>query len=90
VFRKSDPAGYVEALKGVSRKTMVHGPNTLLTEFKLAEGAVIPAHKHPQEQTGYLVSGRLNFQIGDKMRPATAGASPATSSTARRRWRTRS
>ncbi|NIM51364.1 MAG: hypothetical protein GTO22_19285, partial [Gemmatimonadales bacterium] len=33
VFRKSDPAGYVEALKGVSRKTMVYGGNTLLTEF---------------------------------------------------------
>lgn len=75
MFRKSDPAGYVEALKGVSRKTMVHGPNTLLTEFKLAEGALIPAHKHPQEQTGYLVSGRLNFQIGDKMMRAEAGDS---------------
>ena len=75
MFRKSDPAGYVEALKGVSRKTMVHGPNTLLTEFKLAEGAVIPAHKHPQEQTGYLISGRLNFQIGDEMMRAEAGDS---------------
>ncbi|UCC48208.1 MAG: hypothetical protein JSV41_12170 [Gemmatimonadota bacterium] len=38
MFRKSDPDGYVEALKGVSRKTMVYGGNTLLTEFGLAKG----------------------------------------------------
>ncbi len=75
LFRKSDPDGYVEALKGVSRKTMVHGENTLLTEFRLAEGAVIPAHRHRQEQTGYLVSGRLNFRIGDESIRAEAGDS---------------
>ena len=61
--RHAAPDGYVTALPGILRKTMVHGPNTLLAEFKLARGAVIPLHRHPQEQTGYLVSGHLRFTI---------------------------
>jgi len=55
--------GYVDQLPGIRRKTMVHGFNTLLAEFKLARGSVIPLHRHPQEQTGYLVSGHAVFTI---------------------------
>ncbi len=57
------PGGYLHALPGIRRKTMVHGARTLLAEFKLARGAVIPLHQHPEEQTGYLVSGHLVFTI---------------------------
>jgi quercetin dioxygenase-like cupin family protein len=57
------PSGYVNALEGIRRKTMLDGGRTQLVEFKLAKGAVIPAHQHPQEQTGYLVSGRLMLTI---------------------------
>jgi len=60
---RASPDGYAPALPGIRRKTMVHGPNTLLAEFRLARNAVIPLHAHPQEQTGYLVSGRLQFTI---------------------------
>ena len=59
----ASPTGYVPALAGIVRKTMGVGAHTLLAEFKLAKGAVIPAHSHPQEQTGYLVSGHLRFTI---------------------------
>ena len=59
----ASPTGYVPALDGIVRKTMGVGAHTLLAEFKLAKGAVIPAHSHPQEQTGYLVSGHLRFAI---------------------------
>jgi quercetin dioxygenase-like cupin family protein len=75
MFTKSDDGGYLEALDGVRRKTVAHGEKTLLTEFKLAKGAVVPPHQHPQEQTGYLVSGRLNFTIGDETMVAEAGDS---------------
>jgi quercetin dioxygenase-like cupin family protein len=61
--RRAGPGGYVDALPGIRRKTMVHGPNTLLAEFKLARDAVIPLHHHPQEQTGYLLSGHVAFTI---------------------------
>jgi quercetin dioxygenase-like cupin family protein len=59
----ASPKGYVSASKGIRRKTMLDGVHTQLVEFKLAENAVIPVHSHPQEQTGYLVSGHLIMTI---------------------------
>jgi quercetin dioxygenase-like cupin family protein len=73
------PTGYVRAIEGIRRKTMLDGAHTQLVEFKLAKGAVIPAHSHPQEQTGYLVSGRMILTIaGDDhaMRPGDSWTIP--------------
>ena len=77
--RHADPAGYVGALPGILRKTMVEGGQTQLAEFKLARNAVIPAHRHPQEQTGYLVSGHIILNIAGvdhEMRPGDAWTIP--------------
>ncbi len=60
---RASSAAYVDALPGIRRKTMVDGTRTQLVEFKLAKDAVIPPHSHPQEQTGYLVSGHLILTI---------------------------
>ena len=60
-----DPSNYKELLPGVFMKTLTYGDNSLLCEFQLKQGAVIPAHQHPQEQTGYLVQGSLRF-FGDE------------------------
>lgn len=62
---KRDDAGYVPALEGIQRRTLVHGERTLMTEFHLQRGAVLPRHSHPHEQTGYLISGRIRLTIGD-------------------------
>ncbi len=75
MFYSRSAEGYLEALKGVWRKTLVHGDHTLLSEFRLDAGAVIPVHKHPHEQTGYLVSGRLKFTIGEETMEAGPGDS---------------
>jgi quercetin dioxygenase-like cupin family protein len=58
---KSSKEGYKEILEGVRLKNLVHGKATHLTKVELKQGAVIPAHEHIQEQTGYLISGRLRF-----------------------------
>lgn len=55
---KSDQ-GYVSVVDGVKRKTLVYGKHTLMTEFLLERGKTLPRHKHPHEQTGYLVSGHI-------------------------------
>jgi quercetin dioxygenase-like cupin family protein len=60
-----DPSGYKELLPGVLMKPLAHGDKSLLCEFKLMRGTVIPAHQHPQEQAGYLVQGSLRF-FGDE------------------------
>jgi quercetin dioxygenase-like cupin family protein len=68
VFAAAGDDGYVDALPGIRRKTLCSGDLTLLTEFRLAAGAVLPVHDHPEEQTGYLVAGRLRLTIGDETR----------------------
>ncbi len=56
---KASREGYIDVVNGVKRKTLVFGDRSLLTEFRLEEGKKLPLHRHPHEQTGYLVSGRL-------------------------------
>lgn len=62
--RKASKDGYINVLEGIERKTLVHGDNTLLAEFRLTGGYTLPFHSHPQEQTGYLVSGHMVLSIG--------------------------
>lgn len=62
---KPDPTNYRELLPGVSIKTLTFGDKSLLAEFQIKQGALIPAHQHPHEQTGYLVKGKLRF-FGDE------------------------
>ena len=61
MFYKSDPSDYKQILPGVFMKPLTYGDNSLLCEFQLKQGSIIPDHQHPQEQTGYLISGRLRF-----------------------------
>ncbi|MGB9499159.1 MAG: cupin domain-containing protein [Dissulfuribacterales bacterium] len=73
MFYKHDPYGYNSPIKGVEQKTLVYGENTLMTEFLLKEGADLPIHQHPHEQTGYLVKGKLKMFIGEKEFVAESG-----------------
>jgi quercetin dioxygenase-like cupin family protein len=63
MFNPATSAGYKDVLAGVRMKTLVYGEKTLMTEFRLAQGADLPAHQHPHEQTGYLVSGWIDLTI---------------------------
>jgi quercetin dioxygenase-like cupin family protein len=63
MFKKTKPSGHTEVIEGVHLKTLVYGDRTLMVEVKFEKGAVIPSHGHPHEQTGYLISGQLDFVI---------------------------
>lgn len=56
-----DSAPLKELLPGVFMKPLTYGEKSILCEFHLTQGALIPAHQHPHEQTGYLVQGSLRF-----------------------------
>jgi quercetin dioxygenase-like cupin family protein len=62
---KPDPSNYRELRPGVAMKALAVGAKSMLCEFRLEKGALIPSHQHPQEQTGYLVRGSLRF-FGDE------------------------
>ena len=63
MFKKTNPSGHTEVIEGVYLKTLVYGDRTLMTNVKFDKGAVIPPHSHPHEQTGFMVSGKMDFQV---------------------------
>jgi len=66
IFYSKDVNGYKQVLPGISLKTIIYGEKTLMTEFLLDPNTTLPPHKHPQEQTGYLISGHIKLTIGEK------------------------
>lgn len=73
MFTPSSASGYREALPGIQRKTLAYGAKTLCAQFHLEQGSLLPRHSHPQEQTGYLVSGALRLTIGAETYEARPG-----------------
>ena len=64
MFLKKSASGYKTAVEKIEMKTLAYGEKTLMSEFRLQQGASLPRHSHPHEQTGYLVSGRMELTIG--------------------------
>ena len=61
---KSDN-GYSKVLDGIKVKTIMYGQETLMVEFLLQKNSVLPEHAHDQEQTGYLVKGKMKLFVDD-------------------------
>ncbi|MBL7127944.1 MAG: cupin domain-containing protein [Ignavibacteria bacterium] len=67
MFYKKEIKNYKNPLNGIQFKPLLYGEKMLMTEFLLKERSVIPVHSHPQDQTGYLVSGKMKLYIEDEM-----------------------
>ena len=70
-----DEAQRIEMFPGVARRTLNAGEHTSIHEIEIAEGCVVPMHTHPHEQIGYVVSGRVKFELGDETKELNAGDS---------------
>ncbi|WP_321368861.1 cupin domain-containing protein [uncultured Draconibacterium sp.] len=75
MFTKHNSQSFRSLLPGIVMRPLAFEEKTILCEFKLKAGHDLPAHDHPYEQTGYLLSGRLNFRIGENWFITTAGDS---------------
>jgi len=75
MFEKKSEVGYKRAMPGIEQKTLVYGEKTLMVEFRLDKGAILPQHAHPHEQTGYLVSGQIRLAIGAEIHEVNPGDS---------------
>lgn len=75
MFQEAGEDGYKPVQEKTELKTLAYGEKTLMAEFRLRKGADLPRHSHPHEQTGYLVSGRIDLTI-DK---ATYAVNPGDS-----------
>jgi quercetin dioxygenase-like cupin family protein len=49
---------------GVDFLVLSHGPESMVTKMLYKKGDAPPFHKHPNEQSGYVVSGNYRMFIG--------------------------
>jgi len=75
MFTKKNTRIFKPLLDGITMRALAWEEKTLLCEFRLEKGYRIPPHKHPYEQTGYLISGKLNFRIDQTWNMADSGDS---------------
>lgn len=75
MFVKKNSYKWRSLIEGVEMRPLAFEQKTNLCEFKLEKGFNLPAHNHPYEQTGILLSGKLNFRISDQWHLAEPGDS---------------
>ena len=75
MYRQGSENDYKDVLEKIQQKTLAYGDRTLMAEFRLEQGADLPRHSHPHEQTGYLVSGEIALTIGDETHQVKPGDS---------------
>lgn len=75
MFQKTDETGYKDLLEGISMKPLVYGDNSLMAKFRLKKGSKLPRHSHPQEQTGYMIFGKMKLIIDREAFITTSGDS---------------
>ncbi len=75
MFTNHSNDGYNSVLDGIEQKTLVYGDKSLMVEFRLKQGAVLPMHSHPHEQSGYLVKGRIRLTIDNQVHDVVPGDS---------------
>ena len=63
----------IEAVPGVWRRVLACGDEVMVVQFTIDADAEVPAHTHPHEQVGHVVSGRMHFRIGDEVREVGPG-----------------
>jgi quercetin dioxygenase-like cupin family protein len=51
----------------------VHGQRQSLAVVELDPNAIVPEHRHENEQLGLVISGSLTFRIGDETRELGPG-----------------
>lgn len=61
-----------EVAQGIHRRYLT-GSRVTVARFALARGAVVPPHKHEQEQVSCVLSGALRFRAGGAETVVRAG-----------------
>ena len=53
----------VKRFLGVEFLLLSHGPETMITKMLFKKEDSVPFHKHPNEQSGYVISGKYRILI---------------------------
>jgi quercetin dioxygenase-like cupin family protein len=55
--------GIVQVGEGIARQNLIYGDHTHLVKFFVKKGTLVSTHCHKEEQTGYLMSGKIIMTI---------------------------
>lgn len=73
--------------KGVSFDVLAVGEQSMVTKMNYKTGDAVPPHSHPNEQNGYVISGRYRIQFLDYDEILTAGDSYSIPANIRHTWK---
>lgn len=76
-FVASTDSDQVEMIKGVHRRTMATTDEAMLCQFFLEKGCGVGTHQHMNDQVGYVLSGKVEYNIGGEIRILSKGDSYA-------------
>lgn len=54
-----------KSFHGVDFEVLAHGEKSMITKMKYVIGNKVPFHAHPNEQSGYVISGKYRIQYQD-------------------------
>lgn len=73
VQRASVPAMPADTFGPLVSRRAIHGGRSSFASFEFKKGAVIAEHRHPNEQTTYVLSGGMVFDVAGKRHELSAG-----------------
>ncbi len=62
-FWRSGDRDPVDMFPGIRRRLVSTGDRAMAIHVELARGSSLPSHSHPHEQIGFVVSGKLRFNV---------------------------
>lgn len=62
IVKKNDAAQ--KTFKGVSLDVLAQGEKSMVTKMNYARGNFATLHRHPHEQSGYVISGQYRLKTG--------------------------
>lgn len=62
-----------EKLSDSITRKFIHGDKVMIAELNLKKGAVVPEHKHENEQVSWILQGEMVFEIQGKEITVKAG-----------------
>jgi quercetin dioxygenase-like cupin family protein len=53
----------VEGPAGIFRRTLEYTDEAMVCHFTMKKGAIVPLHNHHAAQIGYVISGKIQFNL---------------------------
>ena len=75
LFHTASETEYKSLGDGLFLKPLIYGKEILAIQFKSTAGSVHSMHNHPNEQLGFIISGRVKFTVDGESFEVGAGDS---------------